>query len=174
VTQLTGADIFEIYGPLVPIVGLVGTAIGLFVWTASSVTAMTNQHDSPLTRMAEETAFISVWVIGAYLAYDYIVEFGGLDLEAMFSTVAPLLPLTGVLIGLVPGCGPQVLVTTMYINGLIPFAALMGNAISNDGDALFPAIALNPKAAIWATLYSTIPAMLAAYGFYFFAPGFMN
>lgn len=174
VTQLTGADVFEIYGPLVPIVGLVGTAIGLFVWTASSVTAMTNQHDSPLTRMAEETAFISVWVIGAYLAYDYIVEFGGLDLEAMFSTVAPLLPLMGVLIGLVPGCGPQVLVTTMYINGLIPFAALIGNAISNDGDALFPAIALNPKAAIWATLYSTIPAMLAAYGFYFFAPGFMN
>ena len=174
VTQLKGADVFEIYGPLVPIVGLVGTAIGLFVWAASSVTAMTNQHDSPLTRMAEETAFISVWVIGAYLAYDYIVEFGGLDLEAMFSTVAPLLPLMDVLIGLVPGCGPQVLVTTMYINGLIPFAALMGNAISNDGDALFPAIALNPKAAIWATLYSTIPAMLAAYGFYFFAPGFMN
>ncbi len=174
ITQLTGADVFEIYGQGVTIVGLIGTAIGLFVWAASSVTAMTNAKDSPLTRMAEETAFISVWVIGAYLAYDYIVEFGGLDLETMFSAVAPLLPLMGVVIGLVPGCGPQVLVTTLYINGLIPFAALMGNAISNDGDALFPAIALNPKAAIWATLYSTVPAMLAAYGFYFFAPDFLN
>lgn len=173
-TQLTGADVFEIYGQGVTFVGLIGTAIGLFIWAASSVKAMTNAKDSPLTRMAEETAFISVWVIGAYLAYDYIVEFGGLDLEAMFSAVAPLLPLMGVVIGLVPGCGPQVLVTTLYINGLIPFAALMGNAISNDGDALFPAIALNPKAAIWATLYSTVPAMLAAYGFYFFAPDFLN
>ncbi len=173
-TQLTGADVFEIFGQGVTIVGLIGTAIGLFIWAASSVTAMTNVKDSPLTRMAEETAFISVWVIGAYLAYDYIVEFGGLDLETMFSAVAPLLPLMGVIIGLVPGCGPQVLVTTLYINGLIPFAALMGNAISNDGDALFPAIALNPKAAIWATLYSTVPAMIAAYGFYFFAPEFLN
>lgn len=173
-TQLTGADVFEIFGQGVTIVGLIGTAIGLFIWASSSVTAMTNVKDSPLTRMAEETAFISVWVIGAYLAYDYIVEFGGLDLETMFSAVAPLLPLMGVIIGLVPGCGPQVLVTTLYINGLIPFAALMGNAISNDGDALFPAIALNPKAAIWATLYSTVPAMIAAYGFYFFAPEFLN
>jgi len=50
----------------------------------------------------------------------------------------------------------------------------MGNAISNDGDALFPAIALNPKAALWATIYSTIPAVIMAYGFYFFAPDFMN
>ena len=50
----------------------------------------------------------------------------------------------------------------------------MGNAISNDGDALFPAIALNPSAAFWATIYSTIPAMIMAYGFYVLAPGFMN
>lgn len=174
VTQLSGTDVYAVFGPAMTIVGLIGTAIGIGIWAASSVTAMTNQNDSPVTRMAEETAFISVWVIGAYLAYDYTVEFAGLDLEAMFSTVAPLLPLMGVVIGLVPGCGPQVLVTTLYINGLIPFAALMGNAISNDGDALFPAIALNPKAAIWATVYSTIPAMLAAYGFHFFAPNFLN
>ena len=173
-TQLSGADVYEVYGSLVTVVGLIGTAVGLSIWAASTVTAMTNENDSPLTRMAEETAFISVWVIGAYLAYDYIVTFAGLDLEVMFSTVAPLLPLIGVLIGLVPGCGPQVLVTTLYINGLIPFSALMGNAISNDGDALFPAIALNPRAAIWATIYSTVPAMMAAYGFYFFAPAFLN
>ena len=174
VTQLAGFDIEEVYGPLVPIVGLGGTAIGIAIWATSRLKAMTNAKDSPVTRMAEETAFISVWVIGAYLAYDYIVAFTGLDLEASFNAVAPLLPLIAIVIGLVPGCGPQVLVTTLYVNGLIPFAALMGNAISNDGDALFPAIALNPKAAIWATVYSTIPALIAAYSFYFFAPGFMN
>ncbi|MFG5383126.1 putative manganese transporter [Yoonia sp. R2-816] len=174
VTQLSGLDVYEVYGSLVPIVGLAGTAVGIGIWATSRLTAMTNAKDSPVTRMAEETAFISVWVIGAYLAYDYIVAFTGLDLEASFSAVAPLLPLIAIIIGLVPGCGPQVLVTTLYVNGLIPFAALMGNAISNDGDALFPAIALNPKAAIWATVYSTIPALIAAYAFYFFAPGFMN
>jgi len=174
ITQLSGADVYEVYGPFVTVVGLIGTVISLGVWTTSKLHAMTNGGDSPVTRMAEETAFISVWVIGAYLSYDYIVTFTGLDLEASFGTIGPLLPLMGILIGLIPGCGPQVLVTTLYVNGLIPFAALMGNAISNDGDALFPAIALNPKAAIWATIYSTVPALIAGYSFYFFAPGFMN
>lgn len=174
ITQLTGSDVYEVWGSLPTYVGLAGVTVSLLIWAVSRVQAMTNTADSPVTRMAEETAFILVWVIGAYLAYDYIVEFGGFDLEAMFKTVAPLLPLIGVLIGLIPGCGPQVLVTTLYINGLIPFAALMGNAISNDGDALFPAIALNPQAALWATIYSTIPALIMAYGFYFFAPNFLN
>ena len=174
VTQLTGSNVYEVWGQMPMYVGLFGVALSLGIWSVSKVQAMTNTNDSPVTRMAEETAFILVWVLAAYLAYDYIIEFGGFDLEGMFKTVAPLLPLIGVLIGLVPGCGPQVVVTTLYINGLVPFAALMGNAISNDGDALFPAIALNPKAALWATIYSTIPAMIMAYGFYFFAPNFMN
>jgi len=126
-----------------------------------------------VTRMAEETSFISIWVIFAYLAYDYLVTYTGVDLEAMFSSVAIALPLIGIIIGFVPGCGPQVLVTTLYINGVIPFAALIGNAISNDGDALFPAIALNPKAAVLATAYSAIPAVIVAYGFFFFAPNFL-
>ncbi|WP_368186705.1 putative manganese transporter [Aestuariibius sp. HNIBRBA575] len=174
VTQILGKDIFEIYGVLPTIVGLAGTAVGLIVWSTSILQAMTNQKDSTLTRMTEETSFISIWVIGAYLAYDYLAAYAGLDLETMFQSVAPLLPLIAIVIGFVPGCGPQVLVATLYINGLIPFSALLGNAISNDGDALFPAIALNPKAAFWATLISAVPALVLAYGFYFFAPAFMN
>lgn len=172
ISQLMQMDLEATWGVLLPITGLAGTAIGLLIWVVSPVQAMTNATDSPLTRTAEETSFIAVWVIGAYLAYDYVVTFTGLDLKQLFASVAPLLPLMGVLIGLIPGCGPQVLVTTLYVNGIIPFAALLGNAISNDGDALFPAIALNPKAAVMATAYSTIPATILAYGFYFFAPGF--
>ena len=174
ITQLTGADVYEVWGQLPIYVGIAGVAVSLTIWSVSTVQAMTNTKDSPVTRMAEETAFITIWVLGAYLGYDYIVEFGGFDLESLFKTYGPILPLMGVLIGLIPGCGPQVLVTTLYINGLVPFAALMGNAVSNDGDALFPAIALNPKAAVWATIYSTVPAIILAYGFYLFAPNFMN
>lgn len=172
--QLAQIEVGHIFGLPIMWIALVGTFLGMTIWATSKVSAMTNAKDSPLTRMAEETSFISVWVIGAYLAYDYVAEFGGLDLELLFQSIGPLLPLMGVLVGLIPGCGPQVLVTTLYLNGIIPFAALMGNAVSNDGDALFPAIALNPKAAIYATLYSTIPAMIIAYAFYIFAPGFMN
>ncbi len=172
--QLGQVEIATIFGLPVLWLALAGTALGLFIWATSPLHAMTNSRDSAVTRMAEETSFISVWVIGAYLAYDYVVAYAGVDLESAFATVAPLLPLIAIVVGFIPGCGPQVLVTTLYINGLIPFAALIGNAISNDGDALFPAIALNPKAAVVATIYSAVPAMIVAYTFFFLAPGFMN
>ncbi|MFM2355898.1 MAG: hypothetical protein RLZZ528_1634 [Pseudomonadota bacterium] len=172
--QIGSVEITTILGLPVAWIALAGAATGLAIWAVSPVTAMTNAKDAPVTRMAEETAFISVWVIMAYLAYDYAAAYAGLDLAALFKTIGPVLPILGAAVGLIPGCGPQVLVATLYINGAIPFSALMANAISNDGDALFPAIALAPRAAIMATLYSTVPALLVAYGFHLFAPGFLN
>lgn len=172
--QLVQVDVSHLAGLPVEWLALAGTAVGLFTWSRSPLRAMSNDADSPVTRMAEETAFISIWVIGAYLAYDYVATYFGVDIESWFSTVAPLLPLIAVGIGFIPGCGPQVLVTTLYINGLIPFSALIGNAISNDGDALFPAIALNPRAAFLATAYSAVPALIVAYFLYFAAPGLLN
>ena len=172
--QLGQIILTEVAGIPVVWIGMTGIALGLFIWSTSPLQAMTSTQDGPLTRVAEETSFISVWVIGAYLGYDYLAAYAGLDLEAMFMSIAPLLPIIAILIGFIPGCGPQVLVTTLYINGIIPFAAVVGNAISNDGDALFPAIAINPRAAMLATVYSAVPAVIVAYGFYFLAPGFMN
>ncbi len=67
---------------------------------------------------------------------------------------------------MIPGCGPQIITTSLYLSGGIPLSAQIGNAISNDGDALFPAIALSPRVALVATIYSSIPALLAAYGYY--------
>lgn len=174
VSQLAQVDLVAVYGDGMIWVGLAGILIGLLVWSTSDLQAMTNAKDSPVTRMAEETSFITVWVIGAYLAFDYIVAYAGLDLKTLFNSIGILLPMVGIVIGFIPGCGPQVLVSTFYINGLIPFSALMGNAISNDGDALFPAIALNPRVAMMATLYSAFPAVLLAYLFHFLAPEFMN
>lgn len=173
VSQLLQVDLEATYGVLLPIIGLTGAAVGVLIWVISPLMAMTHTKDTPVTRVAEETSFISIWVIGAYLAYDYAVVLLGVDLQAAFSSVGFLLPLIAILVGFIPGCGPQVLVTTLYINGLIPFAALIGNAISNDGDALFPAIALNPRAAVAATLVSAVPALIVAYSFFFFAPDFL-
>jgi hypothetical protein len=76
-------------------------------------------------------------------------------------------PIIAILIGFLPGCGVQVLVTTMYLSGIIPLSAQIGNALSNDGDALFPAIAIAPRVAVVATLYSAVPAVLISYGWLF-------
>lgn len=172
--QLVQIEIDSILGVPAMVFALAGTALGLMIWVTSPVTAMTNSKDAPVTRMAEETSFISIWVIGAYLVYDYAATFAGFDIAGWFGAIAPILPLVAIGVGFIPGCGPQVLVTTLYINGVVPFAALLGNAISNDGDALFPALAINPKVAVVATIYSAVPAVIVAYAFYFLAPGFMN
>ncbi|MHA1108187.1 MAG: putative manganese transporter [Alphaproteobacteria bacterium] len=122
--------------------------------------------DAP-ARVVGDTCFVTVWVVFAYLIYELGVFYTGVDLAEFFQIWAPLVPLMAIVVGFIPGCGPQLVVATMYLNGLLPFSAEIGNAISNDGDALFPAIAMAPKAAVIATLYSAIPAVLVSYGYYY-------
>lgn len=119
-------------------------------------------------RIVLDTNFVTVWVIIGFLVYELAVHFTGSGIETWLQVWLPIVPLMGVIVGLLPGCGPQIVTTTLYISGVIPLSAQIGNAISNDGDALFPAIALAPRAAIVATLYTTIPALILAYAWFFF------
>ena len=121
-----------------------------------------------LRQTIADTNFVTGWVIIAFLIFEVSLFVTGYELTQLFDGLAIWVPLMAVAIGLLPGCGPQVLVTSLYLAGIVPLSAQIGNAISNDGDALFPAIALAPKAALVATIYSTIPALLLAYGWYFY------
>ena len=120
-----------------------------------------------IRRTISDTNFVTVWVIFAYLVFELSVYFLGIDLKTVFDGWALFTPMIAILLGFLPGCGPQVLVTTMYLSGIIPLSAQIGNALSNDGDALFPAIAIAPKVAVVATLYSAVPAVILAYGWMF-------
>jgi hypothetical protein len=66
-------------------------------------------------------------------------------------------------IGLIPGCGPQIIAITAYTKDLISFPALAANAISQDGDALFPLLVRHRAASIWATVHTTIPALIVGF-----------
>jgi hypothetical protein len=122
-------------------------------------------------RIINDTNFVTVWVIAAFLLFELGIHATGADVAGWFAAWAPLAPLIAVLVGFLPGCGPQIIVTTLYLTGVIPMSALLANAIANDGDALFPAIALAPRAAIVATLYTGVPALLVGYGHYFAMTG---
>lgn len=124
---------------------------------------------STLYKVLQDTHFVTAWVVVSFMLFEILVNFFAFDLKLWFSQYVYLAPLIAVLIGFLPGCGPQIIVTTLYIQGVIPFSALAANAISNDGDALFPAIAMAPKAALVATIYTAIPAILVGYGLYFFS-----
>lgn len=159
---------------------LFGSIMALFivvVWALSSKGSSYKQvtseeapcnPPSKLTKVLMDTHFVTAWVVASFMLFEVLVNLLGVDLKAWFSEYAYLAPLVAVAIGLLPGCGPQIVVMTLYIQGIIPFSAMAANAISNDGDALFPAIALAPKAALMATVYSTIPALLLGYGLYYY------
>lgn len=121
----------------------------------------------PLQKAAQDTNFITAWVVVAFLTFELASAFADVNFAILFSHWGIWMPLAGLAIGLLPGCGPQILVTSLYLSGAAPLSAQISNAISNDGDALFPMIALAPKAAFIATLYSAIPAFVVGYSFYF-------
>lgn len=174
-------DVDALFGPTIAAyeptlwIGAGGALLSLTLWAFSNpeqghvgqeVTDI-NGQSSMKKRVMKDTNFVTSWVVFGFLGYELGVHFAGSGIETWFQTWAPVVPLVAILIGFIPGCGPQIVVATLYLNGIIPVAALYGNAIANDGDALFPALALAPKAAILATLYSAIPAVLIAYTIYF-------
>lgn len=124
------------------------------------------QSAHPIQKAAQDTHFVSAWVIIAFLSFELIRHFSGWEPIKDLAEWAEWMPLLGVVVGLLPGCGPQILITSLYLSGVVPFSTQISNAISNDGDALFPAIALAPKAAILATVYTSIPALIVGYGCY--------
>ncbi len=155
---------------LVSSMGLAGAMLSIFMWSLNPLSdfqCSTDRTRKLLPRVIDTTNFVTTWVICAFLIFEIFMYFTSTDLKILFNIWMPFVPFIAILLGFLPGCGPQIIVTTFYLNGTIPLSAEIGNAISNDGDALFPAIALAPKAAVVATLYSSIPAFIFAYGFMF-------
>ncbi len=114
----------------------------------------------------DTTNFITSWVVFAFVGYELLLAASGIDLAAIFETWGPMVPAAAIALGFIPGCGPQIMVTSLYLSGSVPLSAQLGNAIANDGDALFPALAVAPRAALVATLYSAVPAAIVAYAWY--------
>ena len=158
------------YNSLLVFVASAGAILSIFMWSLNPLSdfqCSTDKSRGLLSRVVDTTNFVTTWVISGFLVFEIFMYFTSLDLKIFFDLWLPFVPLVAILFGFLPGCGPQVVVATFYLNGYIPFSAELGNAISNDGDALFPAIALAPKAAILATLYSAIPALVVAYGYFY-------
>ena len=119
---------------------------------------------------AMETSMVTVWVIAGYLVYSYSMAIFALDIQALAAAAGVLAPVAGATLGLIPGCAPQIVFAQIYAEGAIPFSALTANAISQDGDALFPLMAIDMKAAIVATIYTTVPALVVGGSLYFVWP----
>ena len=176
ILDLATVDTDALFGPLASygpteIIGITGALLAFAMWTLDPELRFdpgVSRAGGAFTRTVDATNFVTVWVIVGFLVYELGVFFTGIDLGRLFETYAPLIPLLAVLVGFLPGCGPQIVVTSLYITGAMPLSGQLANAISNDGDALFPALAIAPKAAAVATIYSGIPALIVGYATYLF------
>lgn len=156
--------------PLSVVVGLLGTGLCIVWVIATGHFLADDSHEEAEERIsslretlihnADEVAFVGFWVFVAYSAYELIVILGHVDIAAWVQAGGVLAVIGAACIGLIPGCGPQVILVTLYTQGTIPFSAVLANAISQDGDALFPILAMDRKVALKATIITTIPALI--------------
>jgi hypothetical protein len=155
-------------------IGIGGALVALGMWLPRSgegrdCDGETCSMRSQGRELIDDTNFVTAWAVFAFVGYELTATSSGLDLAGPFEVWAAAAPALAIAIGFVPGCGSQTVTTTLYLVGTVPLSAQLGDAISNEGDALFPAIAMAPKAAAGATRYTAIPAVLVAYGAY--SPG---
>ncbi|PSV49137.1 putative manganese transporter [Photobacterium indicum] len=174
--QINIDHFFHLENGTINVIGAAAAIVSIILWAISrDITDYESavsedpkeQTNTLFQRVAQDTNFVTSWVICAFLLFELTMYWTGINLASAFTEWSAYIPLMGVVIGLLPGCGPQILVTSLYISGAVPLSAQLGNSISNDGDALFPAIVLAPKAALMATIYSSIPAVIVAYGYYY-------
>lgn len=154
--------------------GLFGGLVSIlfWLWAPYSYPQIIQKEDKNATskywnQIILDTNFVTIWVILSFLVYELMVLWTGFDFSQIFKGVAIFMPLIATLVGFLPGCGPQIVITTLYLQGLVPLSAQISNAIGNDGDALFPALALAPRVGIYATLYTAVPALVFGYAWYF-------
>jgi len=152
-------------------VGFIGTALSIVLYissknflgddTEATIGDKLNSLDETLVHAASETAFVTFWVLIAYLVFEFGMLASGVgdsDLSEHGSGFGAVL--LAATVGLIPGCGPQIIAITAYVEGIISFPALVANAISQDGDALFPLLVRHKVASFWATIHTTLPAII--------------
>jgi len=174
----------------VTVIGAAGTFLSIILMIMGKKFLSDDTHEESELKLmslketfihnAQETAFVGTWVFVAYLLYEILIySIGGgdyaqgEDLAMEIMTAAGLFAvIVGALVGIIPGCGPQIIFVALFIKGWLPFAALLSNAISQDGDALFPLLAMDRKSAFKATLITTIPALVIGVIFYYLEVSF--
>ena len=162
---------------LVTWVGFIGTSLSIILYVSSknflgddteaTIGDKLNSLDETLVHAASETAFVTFWVLIAYLAFEFGMIASGIseaDLAEQGAGIGAVFVAAAV--GLIPGCGPQIIAISAYVEGVISFPALVANAISQDGDALFPLLVRHKVASIWATIHTTLPAIIVGLAFF--------
>jgi len=164
-------------GGFISWVGLLGTLLSVAIFlgqrsifgddTEASIGDKLDSFKETTIHAASETSFVTFWVLIAYFVFEFSMLFGGIDESSLVAYGAGVGAIfVAALVGVIPGCGPQIIIMTSYVEGILGFPGLVSNAISQDGDALFPLLVRHRAASLWATLHTAVPAIITGLMFY--------
>lgn len=115
-------------------------------------------EDGVLKSALKHTIKIFVYIFLISFALNFLIGVIGEEhLAALFSSVPVVGELIAALIGLIPNCASSVVITELYLQGIIKAGAMMSGLLVNAGVGMLILIRLNrnwkENAAIVATLY---------------------
>lgn len=99
-----------------------------------------------------DAAEITAWVVAADVLFTIVNALGGGVVAHFLHGNVFVDVMLAAIIGLIPGCGPQIVVATLFVKGDLPFAALLANTLSQHGDAIFPLLHTRRREAMYLTI----------------------
>ena len=92
------------------------------------------------------TLQIAAWLFVITLIFNGLVELIGEETLRAFVAMYPNKSvLVCTLIGMIPSCASSIILTTMYLEGVIPFASVCAGLLANAGAGIMVLFRVNPK-----------------------------
>lgn len=104
------------------------------------------EHENIFKAAFMHTLKITIWLFAITLLFNTIVELIGLETIASFIKSHKALSIvTCTLVGLIPSCASSILLSTLYLEGVIPFAAICAGLLVNAGVGQMVLFRVNPN-----------------------------
>ena len=145
-----------VYLPILAVKFLVGTGAGylasLFMKRhgADIGTFCEREHDDHshgvLYSALQHTLQITAWLFVITLLFNFIIELIGLDHIRYFIEIhANSSVLVSTLAGMIPSCASSIVLTRMYLDGMLSFAAVTAGLLANAGTGMMVLFRVNPN-----------------------------
>lgn len=101
-------------------------------------------EDGALVSAIKHTIKIFVYILLISLVLNMVIEFIGEDtLASLFSSMPVVGELIAALVGLIPNCASSVVITELYLDGIIGAGAMMAGLLVNAGVGILVLLRLN-------------------------------
>ena len=92
------------------------------------------EHEPPVVSALKHTLTVTVFILAVTFALDLVIELVGEDALAAFLAGNDVLAVFGAgVLGLVPNCAASVLITQLYLSGVLSTGAMMSGLLVSSG-----------------------------------------